>query len=192
MELMNDKHIKMRIESWCKKFCQITTNINWKKNRNLHAIFLLNMIINQNFEPPYTKFPPEGPLPILSKPLIKASLSPKFNNYLSNYCKLSLSQKKQRAFSNDSFNNIGMNMSGKIKRPITPGEITFKDTNSNNKNHLDEINKCNDADLLKKYIEKLENKVNETRKIINENNEEKKILLKKINQLESILKSYKI
>ena len=51
-----------------------------------------------------------------------------------------------------SGNNIGMNMSGKIKRPITPGEITFKDTNLNNKNHLDEINKCNDADLLKKYI----------------------------------------
>ena len=47
MMAINDKHKKIRIESWCKKFCVITTNKEWKKNRNLNAIYLLNMMINQ-------------------------------------------------------------------------------------------------------------------------------------------------
>ena len=55
-----------------------------------------------------------------------------------------------------------------------------------------EINKCTDPDLLKRLIEKLKFKVDETRKIINEQNEEKKILAKKVSQLENLLKSYKI
>ena len=72
-----DKHTKIRIQTWCKKFCQIISNINWKKNRNLHALNLLDMILNNHFEEPYNKFPPEGPLPFLSFPVIKSRLSPK-------------------------------------------------------------------------------------------------------------------
>ena len=53
-----DKHNKIRIQSWCKKFCQIVANVNWKKNRNLHALNLLDMILNEHFEEPYNKFPP--------------------------------------------------------------------------------------------------------------------------------------
>ena len=55
-----------------------------------------------------------------------------------------------------------------------------------------EINKCNDPELLKRLIEKLKNKIEETRKVIIEQNEEKKILTKKVTQLENLLKSYKI
>ena len=192
MMTINDKHKRIKIESWCKKFCIITTNKEWKKNRNLHAVYLLNMMINQRLEPPYNKFPQEGPLPKLSKPLVKSSLSNKFLRYLSDKLKFPFSQRQQRAFSNNKRNTMNMNMTGIIKRPLTPGEITFKDTNYNNRNHLNEIKKCNDVDLLKKHIDKLENKINETKEIINEQKEEKKILLKKINQLESLLKSYKI
>ena len=73
-----DKHDKLRIESWCKKLCQVTNNIEWKKNRNLHAISLLDMILNNRFEEPYNKFAPEGPIPVLSKTLVKSRLSNKF------------------------------------------------------------------------------------------------------------------
>ena len=189
-----NKHEKIRIESWCKKFCQITTNIDWKKNRNLHAIYLLNMIINQHFEEPYTKFAPDGPLPFLNKPIIKSSLSPKFLNYLSISFKSAFLRNSQKSFANrNSFNNINnMSTNSLLKRSITPSEITLKDRSLNKENHLYEIKNCNDPDLLKKYIQKLQYKVNETKKIINEQNEEKKVLLKKINQIENIIKSYKI
>ena len=55
-----------------------------------------------------------------------------------------------------------------------------------------EIGKCNDPDLLKRLIEKLKIKVEQTRLVIKEQNEEKKILTKKVSQLENLLKSYKI
>ena len=158
-----DKHTKIRIQTWCKKFCQIISNINWKKNRNLHALNLLDMILNEHFEEPYDKFPPEGPLPYLSLAVVKSKLSPKILNYA----------------------KFVFNTPEK-KRSQSSGNITY------NKKMKIEINKCNDPELLKRLIEKLKNKIEETRKVIIEQNEEKKILTKKVTQLENLLKSYKI
>ena len=76
-EVLN-KYDKLRIKNWCKKLCQITNNIEWKKNRNLHAICILDSILNNHFEEPYNKFPPEGSVPILNKALVKSRLSKKF------------------------------------------------------------------------------------------------------------------
>lgn len=179
-----NKHTRLRIESWCKKFCQIINNKDWKKNRNLHAICLLDMIINNRYEEPYNKFAPEGPLSQLSKSIVKSKMSSKFINYSKFTFNLPLSE--------NNFINSNMNSPIKKKRPMTPDEVTFKNFNINKRNHFDEINKCNDPNLLKKFIEILQNKVNETKNIINKQNEEKKILLKKINQLESLRKSYNI
>jgi hypothetical protein len=36
------------------------------------------MVLNNNFEAPYNKFAPEGPVPIISKSIVKARLSNKF------------------------------------------------------------------------------------------------------------------
>ena len=152
-----------KILSWCKKFCQIISNINWKKNRNLHALNLLDMILNEHFEEPYDKFPPEGPLPYLSLAVVKSKLSPKILNYA----------------------KFVFNTPEK-KRSESSGNIIY------NKKMKIEINKCNDPELLKRLIEKLKNKIEETRKVIIEQNEEKKILTKKVTQLENLLKSYKI
>lgn len=159
-----DKHTKIRIQTWCKKFCQIISNINWKKNRNLHALNLLDMILNEHFEEPYDKFPPEGPLPYLSLAVVKSKLSPKILNYA----------------------KFVFNTPEK-KRSESSGNIT-----TYNKKMKIEINNCNDPELLKRLIEKLKNKIEETRKVIIEQNEEKKILTKKVTQLENLLKSYKI
>ena len=163
-----DKHAKIRIRAWCKKLCQITTNIIWKKNRNLHALSLLDMILNGRFEEPYNKFPPDGPLPFLSLPEVKSRLS---NNILS-YAKLVFD-------------------SPECKKNINESSINLLNNNKNNKMKL-EINKCNDPELLKRLIDKLNDKIELTRKIISEQNEEKKILTKKVSRLESLLKSYKI
>ena len=73
-----NKYDKLRIKNWCKKLCQVTNNIEWKKNRNLHAICILDSILNEHFEEPYNKFPPEGSVPILNKSLVKSKLSKKF------------------------------------------------------------------------------------------------------------------
>jgi len=163
-----DKHTKIRIQTWCKKFCQITNNINWKKNRNLHALNLLDMILNEHFEEPYNKFPPEGPLPFLSVSVVKSKLSPKIFNF------------SKLVLNNNTPEKSGGGVGG-------GGKIFSK----NSKMKL-EINKCNDPELLKRFIEKLKIRVEETRKVISEQNEEKKILTKKVSQLEKLLKSYKI
>ena len=76
-EILN-KYDKLRIKNWCKKLCQVTNNIEWKKNRNLHAICILDSILNEHFEEPYNKVPPEGSVPILNKALVKSKLSKKF------------------------------------------------------------------------------------------------------------------
>ena len=76
-EILN-KYDKLRIKNWCKKLCQVTNNTEWKKNRNLHAICILDAILNNHFEEPYNKFPPEGSVPILNKAVVKSKLSKKF------------------------------------------------------------------------------------------------------------------
>jgi hypothetical protein len=65
------------IDAWCKKFCEVTSNIEWKKNRNLHAIYLLDMIMNKRIEEPYNRFPKEETIPTLNKALVKSKLSNK-------------------------------------------------------------------------------------------------------------------
>lgn len=37
------------------------------------------MVLNQKFEEPYNKLPPEGPIPIISKSVVKSKLSNKFS-----------------------------------------------------------------------------------------------------------------
>lgn len=49
-----NKHEKIRIEQWvrprliqAKKLCQVTANVVWKKNRNLYAMLLLDMVLKE-------------------------------------------------------------------------------------------------------------------------------------------------
>ncbi|OMJ70789.1 hypothetical protein SteCoe_31160 [Stentor coeruleus] len=57
------KHEKVRIEQWSKKLCQVTANPVWKKNRNKYAKTLLHLVKLGKLQEPFTKIPPEGPLP---------------------------------------------------------------------------------------------------------------------------------
>lgn len=54
----------------------VTNNIDWKKNRNLHAILILDMVLNNKIEEPYNKYPTTE-LPLLSKIFVKIKLTDK-------------------------------------------------------------------------------------------------------------------
>ena len=77
-----EKYEKIRIDSWVRKISVVTNNQQWKKNRNIHAICLLDMLINNRVEEPYNRLPPDGPLPILNKTLVKSKLSKKIYNQI--------------------------------------------------------------------------------------------------------------
>lgn len=55
----------------------VTENDDWKKNRNLHAILILDMVLNNKIVEPYNKFPVSNELPLLSKINVKIKLTDK-------------------------------------------------------------------------------------------------------------------
>lgn len=55
----------------------VTDNDDWKKNRNLHAIRILDMVLNSKINEPYSKFPINNELPLLSKIDVKIKLTDK-------------------------------------------------------------------------------------------------------------------
>jgi hypothetical protein len=158
----------------------VANNIEWRKNRNLHAIYLLDMLINKRLEEPYSKMPDDGPLPILSKTVIKSKLSSKFwektkyiydpnakndNNLHNekNFKRPITSVRKNKKISNNiSLNNSNNNRSQKInkkkaKTPIMRHNIRYFDENKINNV---EKYRFNDDDFLEninsKYNKELE------------------------------------
>ena len=129
------KHDKLRMKNWCKKLCQVTNNIEWKKNRNLHAICILDSILNDHFEEPYNKFPPEGSIPILNKALVKSKLSKKFfleTIKMQNEQNEQNEQETNEESQNINTNNTNMNSNKK--------KMTIKNKNNNNKFNNDMAN----------------------------------------------------
>ena len=173
--------MRLKIESWCKKFCQITSNLEWKKNRNLHAISLLDMILNNRYEEPYNKFADDGPLCSLSKTYIKSKLSKKFWKATKNI---------YDSTSNNNIQNVIKSRKSSLKRANTPSTRSFQIKNNLNENIEGYIvDDFDDVDVLKKTIAKLQTNLNEKEQIIIQQNEEQIKLLQKIEQLEKLLVS---
>jgi len=67
-----DKQGRIRVEQWVQKLSTVlpmyenveVTNLHlvWKKNRNLYAKFLLNMVVSGSLLAPFSNLPPAGPL----------------------------------------------------------------------------------------------------------------------------------
>ena len=177
-EVLN-KYDKLRIKNWCKKLCQVTNNIEWKKNRNLHAICILDSVLNEHFEYPYNKFPPEGSVPILNKALVKSQLSKKF------FIEASKIQNEEQNESNNNNDNTN-NINNDIKNVINNQNYNANDENNNNnvinegneeiineqrkeierlnnllkQKDLEIANLINDKNKMQEYIEDLEQKIN--------------------------------
>ena len=215
-----DKHDKLRIESWCKKLCQVTNNIEWKKNRNLHAISLLDMILNNRFEEPYNKFAPEGPIPVLSKTLVKSRLSTKFwkatqriydavNNVNNNYeddmyqqpqnMMMPQQQVNENKFERE-FENYPVNQ--QIRNPaVANGQQKFKSNKNkyiqnnniiNNNDYQGNNNNATNEELqnMKNLILKLQNDLAQKDNIIQNQKEEKLRLTKRVDELERMLSTF--
>ena len=138
------------------------------------------MIINKRFEEPYTKFAPDGPIPVLSKTLVKSRLSTKF---WKNTQKLYDEINQENDIENYDINNLNINNDNfnDIKKYENEAQIKNKDNfNSIKKNNNEsdfEINQKlnNEIKQMKKIISNLENKLNKKDIIIqNQNNDKKK------------------
>ena len=79
------KSDKLKINSWAKVLCIPTINIEFKKNRNLYAIKLLDNVINGKLEDPFNKFAKDKELKTISPILVKTQLSDKFLNEIQKY-----------------------------------------------------------------------------------------------------------
>ena len=173
-EVLN-KYDKLRIKNWCKKLCQVTNNVEWKKNRNLHAICILDSVLNEHFEYPYNKFPPEGSVPILNKALVKSQLSKKFfeealkmqnegqsesinnnnenNNNNQNYRK-NIQNQNYNADNNMVINEGNDEIINEQKKQIERLNNIIKKKDAEIMNLIDEKNK------MAEYIGELEQKIN--------------------------------
>ena len=87
------------------------------------------MILNNRFEEPYNKFPGDGPIPLLSKPIVISKLSKKFWLYSQYLESQNLINSEDEFSSSDNYNNIN--------------EIEENDNNVNYMNENMNINKNN-------------------------------------------------
>ena len=167
------------------------------------------MILNNRFEEPYNKFPGDGPIQLLSKPIVKSKLSKKFwlysqylesqnlinkeeeifndnneeeysNNYINNEQSIKIKYKRPKTVNYKKTVNIKNNIKNNI------GNKSIKKKNKNNifKNDIDEINELNDI------IYNLQCELNKQDFIINNQINEKMKLQKKIHELEQIIKNF--
>ena len=184
-----NKYDKLRIKNWCKKLCQVTNNVEWKKNRNLHAICILDSILNEHFEEPYNKFPPEGSVPILNKALVKSKLSKKF---FEEAFKMQNEEQQQGQIENNENMNNQKFENNKSNNIQNQNFYNFNNANKNinNINNNNKISEGNEEIIneQKKEIERLntllQQKDLEIGNLINEKNKMKEyieVLEQKIN-----------
>ena len=170
-----NKHDKLRIKNWCKKLCQVTNNIEWKKNRNLHAICILDAILNEKFEEPYNKFPPEGSVPILNKALVKSKLSKKF--YEETIRMQNEEQQMEQQQNEEDNKNFNMNNN-------------FESLNANkkfrtqNKNNVKQYNKMDNDDQSNEIINEQQKEIERLNQILKEKDFEISNLIKEKGQMQ--------
>ena len=104
------KSDKLKINSWAKKLCIPTINIEFKKNRNLYAIKLLDNVCNGKLEEPYTKFAKDKEIKLLDPILVKTQLTKKFLNYIKQL------EENENIYNNPNINNYDyMNKKEKLR-----------------------------------------------------------------------------
>ena len=171
----------------------MTNNIEWKKNRNLHAISLLDSVLNQRFEEPYDKFPKDGPIPIINKTLVRSKLSAKFfkesaelqnQNFENNNNDRVIEEPEleDRLNSNENIDNSDNNNFNAVFD--TNGNIDYDKTVKNKEGKKKEIEE------LKELIERLKTEVVQRDETLNKLNVKKEKIEKNIFELEKMLSQY--
>lgn len=126
----------------------------------------MDMILNKHFEEPYSKFAPEGAIPILSKTLVKSRLSPKF---------WKCTEKIYEQVSNKKSTNDNTNISKE---------------NIKNNNGVSKESLLLQIEQLRGIITKLQNELARKESIIENQKEDKIKLTKRVEELEKMLSSF--
>ena len=155
------------------------------------------MIINNNFEEPFNKFPTEDYIPIISRPLVNSKLTNKFWNItkdiLDKTLKEDIVKLDEKSIKNNKY-NINKQIEDNINNYNNYNNKIIFNENKENEIHLDKGNEnnnnINEEEEKKKYIElckelKLKNEKYDEIILIKE--EENKLLVKKIEELEKII-----
>jgi hypothetical protein len=94
------KSDKLKINSWAKILCVPTKNIEFKKNRNLYAIKLLDNVYNGKLDEPFIKFVKGNELKLLNPILVKTQLSSNFLKHIKKY------EENENIYNNPNMNNF--------------------------------------------------------------------------------------
>jgi len=164
------------------------------------------MILNNRYEEPYNKFPGDGPVPLLSKPIVISKLSKKFwlySQYLRNEILLNGEEQQEledAGSNNDNNINIDNNINNNIENnnKKIPYKNNYTDINFRNKSEK-ENNIINYKNNMSKNLKTSNsndfcrknnfNSENNNRNEINELNELVFQLKNEINKQDLIIKS---
>ena len=164
------------------------------------------MIINKHFEEPYNKFAPEGPIPVLSKTIVKSKLSNKFwKSTQKIYDEVNNPEQENLNYDINKINNLNLNnaLNNNTNDEYEKQNQIKEDLKKNKQNKLKngqknlninyaEINEKlkNEIEEMKNIISNLQNELNKKDMIIENQNNEKIKLTKRVEELESMLSQY--
>ena len=164
------------------------------------------MIINKHFEEPYNKFAPEGPIPVLSKTIVKSRLSNKFwKNTQKIYDEVNNPDQENLNYDINKINNLNLNnaLNNNTNDEYEKQNQIKEDLKKNKQNKLKscqknlninyaEINEKlkNEIEEMKNIISNLQNELSKKDMIIENQNNEKIKLTKRVEELESVLSQY--
>ena len=127
------KSDRLKISSWVNSLCLPTNSTQWKKNRNLYSIMLLDNIVNNRLEPPFNKFC-TGELEVLNPTVVKSKISRKFveevnfdnaNEEIQNFINVHYSDENDKTVDKEieerlKVDYINIDKKGKIKKKAKP------------------------------------------------------------------------
>ena len=151
------------------------------------------MILNKRFEEPYNKFAPDGPIPILSKTLVKSRLSNKFWKCTQKLYEQINNQENEDNYIEENNDNNFENEEQNERLKGLNKNINKNTNNFNNeRNYEIKNNKQDNSEIenMKMIISKLQNDLSKKDLIIQNQKEEKLKLEKRIDELEKMLSSF--
>ena len=198
--LMNEIHSRinsfpkgerLKINAWIDCLMVPIKNVQWKKNRNLYAIILIDSLINHKLNEPFNKFPKENKeLPWLSVTKVKSELTKKFFKEIS----IDKTESTGLKLYNNQLNSNKPSINNNKQDDESSTNHNDDDGNSNNNiNNVKNNNETNQMHKLDKF--KLESIVHELSEesfkrdeIITKQNDELSQLKQRINELEKKVK----
>ena len=180
---------RLKINSWIECLMAPTKNIEWKKNRNLYAIVLIDSLINHKLNEPFNKFPKGNKeLPLLSVTKVKSELSKKFFKEISSDQAEIVGMKIYKNKLNKENNNTNISKKSSVENS---GNVIKHKTNNDNQNQVESNNEKDyklDKFKLESLIQELSQINFQKDEIISKQNEEINLLKQNINELEKKVK----